>query len=214
MDPSDEPSPRLGTTSLSDYVDDLQLEISREDGKPVVVGHSMGGLLAQMLAARQLASALVLLAPAPPAGTVLFNATSAKFIQRQVRNWGFWRKPIRPSFEDAAYAFYHLMPVDRQKELYSRRVYESGRALFETTFWYLDKRRTANVDPTKVKCPVLVIGGKQDRIMPSPIVRKIAARYPQATYREYEGNAHSLLEEPGWEQIATFAADWIAALPA
>src|SRR5438445_4111360 len=70
MDPQGVPDPRLGTASLLDYVDALALEIAQLDEKPIVMGHSLGGLLAQMLAARGLAKALVLLTPAAPAGVL------------------------------------------------------------------------------------------------------------------------------------------------
>ena len=68
MAPDDVPDPRLGTSSLLDYAAALEQEIGRIGLKPVVVGHSMGGLLAQILGSRGLAKALVLLAPSSPAG--------------------------------------------------------------------------------------------------------------------------------------------------
>lgn len=67
-DPHDIPDPELGTASLLDYVEAIEREIGHVDEKPILMGHSMGGLLAQMLAARGRAKALVLLAPAAPAG--------------------------------------------------------------------------------------------------------------------------------------------------
>lgn len=68
MNPQDDPDPQLGTTSLLDYAEDLEREIQQLGVTPIVMGHSMGGLLAQILASRGMAKALVLLAPAPPAG--------------------------------------------------------------------------------------------------------------------------------------------------
>lgn len=65
-----EPDPRLGTTSLIQYAQDLENYIKGKglNTKPIIMGHSMGGLLAQILGARGVASALVLLTPAAPAG--------------------------------------------------------------------------------------------------------------------------------------------------
>ena len=62
------PPKGLGSMSLLDYVADLENEIIELQDKPILIGHSMGGLLAQMLAERDLAKATVLLTPAPPAG--------------------------------------------------------------------------------------------------------------------------------------------------
>jgi pimeloyl-ACP methyl ester carboxylesterase len=58
--------------------------------------------------------------------------------------------------------------------------------------------------------PTLVVGAAEDRITPVSIVRRVARRYPQATYREFPAHAHWVLGEPGWEQIATFCAEWLA----
>ncbi|MEJ2634735.1 MAG: alpha/beta hydrolase, partial [Calditrichia bacterium] len=59
MNPGDLPDPRLGTTSLLDYAADLEREIGQLDEKPIIMGHSMGGLLAQMLGSRGLGQSLV-----------------------------------------------------------------------------------------------------------------------------------------------------------
>ncbi len=135
LDPQSESNPELGKTSLLDYAHDLEQTLAHASPKPIIIGHSMGCLLALMLAARQLAKAIVLLAPAPPAGLVVFNASVAKCFRSEIRTWGFWRKPVRQTFEDAAYALFHLMPAEKQKSLYARCVYESGRATFEILFW-------------------------------------------------------------------------------
>ena len=66
--PSEKPDPLLGTTSLLDYAQDLEEYISKLDNAPVIIGHSMGGLLTQILGARGLGKALVLITPASPAG--------------------------------------------------------------------------------------------------------------------------------------------------
>ena len=67
-DPQDDPDPRLGTTSLMDYARDIEDQISALGERPILMGHSMGGLLAQILGSRGLAQALVLLTPASPSG--------------------------------------------------------------------------------------------------------------------------------------------------
>ena len=63
VDPKAPPHPQLGTTSLLDYAEDLEKEIGKLDTLPILMGHSMGGLLAQILGSRGLAKALVFLEP-------------------------------------------------------------------------------------------------------------------------------------------------------
>ena len=62
------PDPRLGRLSLTDVVEHFESEINKLDQKPILVGHSMGGLIAQILLHRDLAAAAVAVDPAPPAG--------------------------------------------------------------------------------------------------------------------------------------------------
>src|SRR3990172_11652291 len=71
--PEEAPDPRLGTSSLLDYAAAMEQEIRPIGLKPVIIGHSMGGLLAQILGSRGLAKALVLLAPSSPAGIIGFR---------------------------------------------------------------------------------------------------------------------------------------------
>jgi pimeloyl-ACP methyl ester carboxylesterase len=70
VNPKSAPPKELGTTSILDYVADLEKLIKEIGGKPILMGHSMGGLIAQILGSRDLAAALVLLTPASPRGII------------------------------------------------------------------------------------------------------------------------------------------------
>lgn len=210
MDPKDAPDPRLGTTSLLDYAEDLEQEIQQLGVEPIVMGHSMGGLLAQILASRGLANALVLLVPASPAGILALTPSVMKSFWSVQRTWGFWKKPMRQRFDEAVYAMLHLLPPDEQRETYDKFVYESGRAAAEIGYWLFDPEGASRVDDSKVPCPVLVIAGTEDRITPPSVVRQVAKKYEAvSTYKEFEDHAHWLVAEPGWQEIAEYAADWL-----
>jgi non-heme chloroperoxidase len=207
--PEDPPHPSLGTTSLLDYAADLEAAVRALPERPVIVGHSMGGLLAQMLASRGLAEKLVLLAPASPRGITALTASVVKCFLPQFTTWGFWKRPNHPSLDQAVYAFLHLIPPAEQRPIHEKLVHESGRAAFEIGLWPLDGKRASEVDPAKITCPVLVVAAEEDRIVPAKVVRKVAARYPQAQYRELKGHAHWLIGEPGWEEVVGFVATWL-----
>jgi non-heme chloroperoxidase len=207
--PEDPPHPSLGTTSLLDYAADLETAVRALPERPVIAGHSMGGLLAQMLASRGLAEKLVLLAPASPRGVMALTGSVIRCFLPQLTSWGFWRKPNRPTFEQAVYAFLHLVPPGQQRAIYEKLVHESGRAAFEIGFWALDRGRAAEVDRAKITCPVLVVAAEEDRLVPAKVVRKVARRYPQALYRELPGHAHWVIGEPGWEDVAGLVATWL-----
>lgn len=208
--PQDLPDARLGTTSLQDYVQDLEREITKLDRTPVIMGHSMGGLLAQILASRGLARGLVLLTSAAPSGIIAIRPTVIRSFWSALTRWGFWRKPFRQTYEEAVYSMMHLLSVGDRERAYRRFVYESGRAASEIGFWFLDSKRAARVDAATVRCPILVVGAAEDRITPVSVARRIARKYGAvATYKEFANHAHWLLAEPDWEQSAAYVADWM-----
>ena len=210
MDPRGSPDPRLGTTSLLDYADALEQEVKGLGAKPILMGHSMGGLLAQMLAARGLAKAAILLSPAPPAGIFVLRPSVIRSFWSVQTKWGFWRKPMRQTFGEAVYSMLHLMPEAEQKEAYGNFVYESGRAASEIGYWFLDPRSASRVDASAVTCPMLVVAGAEDRIVPAPVVRQIAKKFGAvSTYREFAHHAHWVVTEPGWQDVAEYVGGWL-----
>ena len=88
----------LGTTSLLDYAVDLEKEIKTLESPPIIMGHSMGGLLAQILGSRGLAKALVLLSPAAPAGINTLKPSVLRCFITGFTKYGFWRKPLKAAF--------------------------------------------------------------------------------------------------------------------
>ncbi len=209
-DPRAAPDPRLGTTGLLDYAADLEREIRRMDTAPVIMGHSMGGLLAQILGSRGLAKALVLLTPAAPHGIHCVSFSVFRSFAGLLARGSFWKKLFRISFRQAVYAMLHLLPPAEQRKVYDRLVYESGRAAFQIGFWFLDAEKASKVDHARVRCPVLVVGGSCDRVTPAAVVKKVAEKYGSvSTYREYENHAHWVLGEPGWQNIVADVAAWL-----
>jgi len=210
MDPQGVPDSRLGTASLLDYAAALEREIRQMDVKPIVMGHSMGGLLAQMLGARGLAKSLVLLTPASPSGILALKPSVIRSFWSVMTKWGFWRKPMRQTFGEAVYSMLHLLPEDEQKKAYDNFVYESGRAAFEIGYWLFDAQSASRVDDAKVTCPVLVVAGAQDRITPASVVRKVAQKYKTvSTYKEFANHAHWVVAEPRWQEVAEYILGWL-----
>lgn len=208
--PEELPKPQLGTTSRLDYVEDLEEEIHQLDALPILMGHSMGGLLSQMLASRGLAKALVLLTPASPRGINALTPSVIRSFWSGLTKWGFWSKPLRQTFNEAVYSMLRLLPVEEQKKIFDRFVCESGRAAFEIGFWFLDRKGAARVDEANVTCPILVVAGGQDRITPASVMRKVAAKYGSvSTYKEFPNHAHWVIGEPHWQEVAEHVSHWL-----
>jgi pimeloyl-ACP methyl ester carboxylesterase len=215
MDPQGSPDPRLGNTSLLDYAEALEQQLKQFDTKPILIGHSMGGLLAQILSARGLAKAVVLLTSASPSGIMAITPSVIRSFWSVQTKWGFWSKPMRQTLNEAIYSMLHLLPARQQKETYDRFVYESGRAAFEIGYWLLDSKGASRVDASSVTCPMLVVAGAEDRITPAPVVRRIAKKYEavSATYKEFANHAHWVVAEPGWQEVAEYVLGWLKSLP-
>ena len=214
VNPNDPPDSRLGTTGLLDYIDDLEKEIGNLGHAPILFGHSMGGLLAQILASRGLAKAAVLIAPVFPYGIFTTDFSEVRGVWSILTKWKFWQKPIRQNFGEAKYSMLNLLPPEKQRQVFDKFVFESGRAFSEMGFWFLDRKKASQVDESKVNCPVLLIAGKQDKIISPSVVRKTSQKYENvSTYKEFAHHAHWLIEEPGWENIAEDIHDWLSRLP-
>lgn len=202
----------LGTVSILDYVADLEKEIKALNEQPIIMGHSMGGLIAQILASRGLASKLVLLTSAPPAGVLALRPSSTRTFLSVLRVWGFWKKPMRLTFEEAKYGILGLLTPKQQAEEYGKYSFESGQAAFEIAFWPLDGNKATHVDAKAITCPVLIISGGKDKIVPKSVVKQIAKKYQKTTdvtYKEFKKFAHAIHQQRGWQEIAGFVADWM-----
>ena len=202
----------LGTTGLADYAADLEEEIAALKRPPILVGHSMGGLLAQMLAARVPVAALILLAPSAPWGvppTTLFEIGAAQSMHLHP---GYWNKVLEPSRDVALAHSLDKLPKNMRDAVYDRFVPESGRATFEVMNWALDMDHASAVEADAVSAPMLFLTGSDDRINPPSTVARIAALYgDRATADVLPGMGHWLIGEPGWEILAQKALTWLAA---
>jgi pimeloyl-ACP methyl ester carboxylesterase len=104
------------------------------------------------------------------------------------------------------------LPRHMRDDVCNRLVPESGRATFEIMNWGLDMNRASEVDADAVTAPLLFLTGSEDRINPPSTVARIAALYKErATAEVLDGMGHWLIGEPGWEQLARRALEWLKA---
>ncbi|MEM4326539.1 MAG: alpha/beta hydrolase [Candidatus Pacearchaeota archaeon] len=203
----------LGTTSVRDYVSDLKKEverISKEEGEiPFIVGHSMGGLIAQLLVSDGYGKGGVFLTPAPPAGIMALSYSQIlTFLPVMIKS-SWWKKPFKLSYDKFRYSILNNLEEEESRKIYPNFCYESGRALFEIGMWILDKSKATKVDFSKVSVPVMIIGARKDKITPISIVRKIKEKYKNARYEELENNAHWVVGEKNWQNVAELVLDFI-----
>lgn len=194
------PIPDLGRVSVLDYVQDV-LDCLRRLGEVVLIGHSMGGLIAQKVAETGGVRAAVALTSAAPRGILVL---SWPVLSRMVKYLGpiFRSRAFTSSRADADALVLNQLPLDRQAWAYERFVPESGRVARELAFGLIA------VDEARVRCPLLVVGAERDTITPAAVQRRIARKYG-ADYREMAGHGHMLMLEEGWERPFQQILEWI-----
>jgi pimeloyl-ACP methyl ester carboxylesterase len=194
------PVPDLGRVSVLEYVEDVRACIAAL-GQPVVIGHSMGGLLAQKAAEDGPVRAAVFLTSAAPRGVVLLRWPVVRrmggYLSALLRE-----QPLEVTFEHAVALELNRLPPERQAWTYRQFQAESGRAMRELALGSIA------VNPAAVRCPTLVVGAGDDRITPPGVQRRIAKRYG-SEYIEIAGHAHMLMLEEGWERPFARVLDWL-----
>jgi len=206
------PHPDLGTTSLRDYVNDLADFIATLPELPILVGHSMGGLLAQLLTARGLSRATVMLASAPARGVFPIRPVMLPGTARIFSTPGFWRKPHRLTAWEAHYAVFNVLDRQASDLEHARLVHESGKAAAEIVFAAFQPHGAASVDFQANRVPLLSLAGGRDRIVPASVCRRNAALYGERChFHVYPEQAHFLIGEPGWDRVAADTLAWIRA---
>ena len=190
----------LGRVSVRDFVDDA-LEVTRALGHAVIIGHSMGGLIAQKVAEAGAVRAAVLLCAAPPKGILV---TSPTLIGRQLKHMPrmLGSRSLQADRSDADWLMFNRTPAAQADTIFARLVPESGTAGREMSFGRIA------VDQTRVKCPVLSVTASDDRFVVPRIGRALAKKYG-AEHFVAEGNAHLVISEPGWEKVAARVLDWL-----
>jgi non-heme chloroperoxidase len=208
---ADKKGPALVGVGMADYLAELEAFLKTVGPQPILFGHSMGAVLAQQLAAKGLARALVLVSPAPRAG-ILPKTDSEKQLAQDLMGLGaFWKTVINPDFDLARVLSLNCIPEAQQRVVFDKFGPESGRAFFELFFWMFDKTGATKVDTDAVICPVLCVEGADDKLVSPATASATAAGYPCATFWELQGHGHMLVLEPGADEIARYIAAWLPA---
>jgi non-heme chloroperoxidase len=194
------------------YADVIQ-QLTR---KPVVVGHSFGGLIAQKLAGEGVTAVTVAIDPAPFQGILPLPFSELKSGSPVLGNPANYNRAVALTFEQFRYAFANEVEEDEAHQLYETfAVPGPGTPLFQAATanfnpWTEDKVDSKNPD----RGPLLLIAGEKDHTVPSVVV-KAAYKIQQANsgvteLHEMPGRGHSLAMDHGWGEVADVALSFIA----
>lgn len=189
--------------TVDDYVDDVLSVIDWLDEVPVVIGHSLGGFVAQKALERRQAPGLVLMCSAPPQGMMagqfhlMLNQPSALVDLNQMLESG---QPSQNVMRDALFAD---PPDEMDVNRYLMRMQpESQRAIWDVSIFH-HPGLTGSQKP-----PMLILGGEKDTLVPPFLVQSTAQTYEEHA-KIFRGMGHALTHEKDWERVTTAILEWL-----
>ena len=201
-----------GITEIADYEEAI---IRRLDRKPVIIGHSFGGLLTMILAGRGLAAASVAISPAPFRGVLPLPLAALRSASVALRNPANWNRAVPLSYEQFRYSFANAVGEDEAKELYlGYSVPGAGEPLFQAASANLNPWTEAKVDSKNPeRGPMLIVSADSDHTVPWAIANaayKKQKRNPGVTeIVKIPNRGHSLTIDGGWRQVADTALAFV-----
>jgi len=203
----------LGVGEIVDHYDKAIRELGRP---PIIMGHSFGGLITQLLVDRDLAAAAVPIAPAPPRGVLKLPWSSIRSAWPALKNPANRTRAFTLSAQQFRYRFGNTMSEQESNAVYEREyIPGTGRVLFQAAYANFTPKASAatRLDQDKAdRAPMVFIAGEKDHVSPAAAVRANFKKYrrspPITEHKEYPGRSHFLCGEEGWEEIADFALRW------
>jgi pimeloyl-ACP methyl ester carboxylesterase len=201
--------------TVGQVADHISGFIRRLDKKPVVVGHSFGGLLTQIVAGRGLAAASVAIDPAPFRGVLPLPVSALRSASPVLGNPANRNRAIPLTYEQFRYAFANAVSEDEAKQLYDTfAVPASGAPLFQAAAANINPWTEARVDTVNPeRGPLLIISGEKDHTVPWAIANasfKRQKRNPGITeIVEMPNRGHALTIDSGWQTVADTALTFV-----
>ncbi|GAA1505004.1 alpha/beta hydrolase [Nocardioides humi] len=202
--------------SIGDIAAYQQTILDGLDRKPVLIGHSFGGLLVQILAGRGASLATVAIDPAPSRGVLPLPAAALKASAPVLTNPANRHRAVALTFEQFRYGFANAVDEDEARALYdSCHVAGSGVPVFQAAFANINPHTEAKADnKASDRGPMLVTAGELDHQVPPAISRATYERQAKnksavTEYVEIPGRGHSLTIDSGWEEVALLSLDFV-----
>jgi len=205
----------LAGKSIGQVADHVAEVIGGLDRKPAVIGHSFGGLLAQVLAGRGLSAATVAIDPAPFRGVLPLPFSALRVASAALDNPANRHRAVPLTFDQFRYAFANAVSEDEARQLYDEfAVPAPGLPLFQAAAANFNPWTEAKVDvKNPQRGPLLLIGGDNDHTVPWAITH---ASYKEQEHNvgvteiiKVEGRGHALTIDSGWREVADTALGFV-----
>jgi pimeloyl-ACP methyl ester carboxylesterase len=198
-------------------VDRLETVVGAIATPPILMGHSAGGVFAQLLLDKGYGAAGVAINSAPTEGVKVLPLSQVRASWPVLKNPANRHRAVGLTLEQWQYTFTNTFSEEEGRALYERyHVPASGSIFWQSAFASLKPGHQSthvNYD-NGARAPLLFISGGEDHLMPPSVQRSNAKHYTSDTItevREYEGYAHLLPAQEGWQEIADYALEWAVA---
>ncbi|QJD97445.1 alpha/beta hydrolase [Mucilaginibacter robiniae] len=201
------PPSGLGDLRLATIIYKFRQIAAAETEKPIMIGHSVGGLIVQVLVNEGLAKLGVAISPVAPNDMISFD-------------WGFFKNsalitnplkgddPFMMDLESFHESFCNTLTLEQTKPYFEKYATNDSRNVLRDCLG-----SDGRIDLDMPHVPLLFIGAEEDQIIPTDLVEKNAKAYTDeissTEYRNFSGRGHFICGQPGWEEVAGNIADWL-----
>jgi pimeloyl-ACP methyl ester carboxylesterase len=200
---------------LAEIVDHYESQIQVFDEPPVLIGHSYGGLIVELLLDRGLGRAGVAMSPAPPKGILVLPFSTLKAAAPALAHPSRWHGVVPLTLEEFTYGFANTFSPEDAAAAYEKyAVPETGQIFYEAGFanFHLHPPTEVHFDNDD-RGPLLIVGAEKDHTVPATLARKQYEKYGRSTaktdYIEFPGRPHLMMVAEGWEEIAAGIEGWL-----
>ena len=202
---------------VNEIAEHIAGQLKSFDRKPILIGHSFGGLLVQNLLGRDLAAAAIAIDPAPIKGVPELPFAALKSAFPVLGNPFNFKRAVSLTEAQFRFGFANAVPETEARALYQQYAMPApARPLFQAATAMLNPSAATNVNVANAsRGPLLFIAGGADNTVPPVLVKSAARRYrhsPAVTeLQEFAGRGHSLVIDSGWQELAEFSLSWLTA---
>ena len=210
-----ESADELKGLGLTEIVEHYEEQIRALPAPPVLIGHSFGGLIVELLLDRGHGRAGVALSPAPPKGILVLPFSSLKVAAPALAHPSTYNGIVELSLEEFTYGFVNTYSPEDAAAAYERyAVPETGHIYYEAGFANFHLNPPSEVHfKNSERAPLLIVGAEKDHTVPASLSHKQFKKYEhgpaQTDYIEFEGRPHLFMVGEGWEEVAAAIDGWL-----